>query len=87
MQPVNFPGAIVVQKPEGMTDDQCFSIPAAHGIDNAGFMYFLEAWKPSYEDLQALNRGEPIYIKILSAGLPPISVFTLNENGDCNDAD
>lgn len=69
-----------------MTDEQCMSVWASRGVDDAGLPFFLEAWKPSYEDLQALNRGEPIYIKIVSIGLPPIAVFTLNENGDCNDA-
>ena|ERR1700688_2843403 len=48
-------------------------------------VYFLTAWKPSYEDLQALNRGEPVYIKTLSSvGLPPMAVFTLDESGAGN---
>lgn len=62
-------------------------LPAfAAGIDSDNFPYFLTAWKPSYEDLQALNRGEPIYIKTVSTQLPPMAVFTLDENGNCNDA-
>lgn len=44
----------------------------------------MTAWKPNKEDLEALNRGEPIYIKIIGKGLPPISVFTLDENGNGN---
>ena len=52
--------------------------------DQEGFRFFLTAWKPSYEDLQALNRGEPIYIKTISSGLPPMDVFTLNENNEVN---
>src|SRR5205807_925867 len=39
------------------------------GIDADDYPYFLTAWKPSYEDLQALNRGEPIYVKTLSKQL------------------
>jgi hypothetical protein len=58
--------------------------PLLKEIDQDKFPYFLTAWKPSYEDLQALNRGEPIYIKTLSAGLPPMSLFTLNEKGEGN---
>jgi hypothetical protein len=58
----------------------------AAGIDTDGFPFYMTAWKPSYEDLQALNRGEPIYIRTLSKGLPPMAVFTLDENGQCNDA-
>lgn len=60
--------------------------PLYAGIDTENFPYYLTAWKPSYEDLQALNRGEPVYIKTLSKGLPPMAVFTLDENGNCNDA-
>lgn len=56
----------------------------AAGVDADDFPYYLTAWKPSYEDLQALNRGEPIYIKTLSKQLPPMAVFTLDENGDGN---
>lgn len=48
-------------------------------------IFFLTAWKPSYEDLQALNRGEPVYIKTISnGGLPPMAVFTLDEQGNGN---
>lgn len=60
--------------------------PIYAGIDTENFPFYLTAWKPSYEDLQAINRGEPIYIKTLSKGLPPMAVFTLDENKNCNDA-
>lgn len=60
--------------------------PLYAGIDTEDFPYYLTAWKPSYEDLQALNRGEAVYIKTLSRTLPPMSVFTVDENGKCNDA-
>ena len=59
--------------------------PLYAGVDTENFPFYLTAWKPSYEDLQALNRGEPVYIKTLSKGLPPMSVFTVDENGNCND--
>lgn len=63
-------------------------IPPPHyvGEDVNEYPFFVTAWKPSYEDLQALNRGEPVYIKTLTTGLPPMVVFTLDENGGCNDA-
>lgn len=85
MIPVNFEGAVTIGKPESMTDEQCSNIYAAHGIDESGYRYFIEAWKPSYEDIQAINRGEPIWVRIISNGLPPIAMWTVNENGDCND--
>lgn len=83
MQPINFPGAREVGKPETMTDEQCFSV-WAHTQDHNytgsdGKQYtdrvWTEAWKPNKEDIQAINRGEPIYIQIHSFGLPPIAVF------------
>lgn len=58
----------------------------AAGVDTDQYPYYVTAWKPSYEDLQALNRGEPIYIRTLSKGLPPMAVYTIDENGECNDA-
>jgi hypothetical protein len=94
MQPINFPGAREIGKPENMTDEQCFSVYAAtidyNYTGSDGVLYearmWTEAWKPSKEDIEAINRGEPIYIQIHSIGLPPISVFTIDEEGKCNDA-
>lgn len=86
MQPVEFPGSREIKKPADMTDEQCMSIWATNGIDQDGYYFWVTAWKPSYEDLQALNRGEPIYIKSLSRGLVPMALFTLDENGEHNDA-
>lgn len=94
MHPINFPGAEEVCKPENMTDEQCFSVYAAKndyeytGLDDVVYkaVFWTEAWKPSKEDIEAINRGEPIYIQIHSNGLPPISVFTIDEEGWSNDA-
>lgn len=62
-----------------------FGVPHIYmDTDQEGFDFYLTAWKPSYEDLQALNRGEPIYIKTISQGLPPMAVFTLDENNKLN---
>lgn len=87
MQPIQFPGSVEIKKPKNMTDEECFSVWAEVQVDHEGNTTgYIEAWKPSYEDLQALNRGEPIYIFINATRLPLISVFTVDENGDCNDA-
>jgi hypothetical protein len=58
--------------------------PVVAGVDTDKYQYFLTAWKPSYEDLKALNRGEPVYVKTLSTGLPPMALFTLDENNEAN---
>lgn len=94
MHPINFEGAKVIGKPENMTDEQCFSMyarPVDHDfIDNKGetvqSRFWVECWKPSKEDIDAINRGEPIWLQIHSIGLPPVAVFTLDENGNSNDA-
>ena len=94
MHPINFPGAREIGKPENVTDEQCFSV-YAHTQDynytgEDGKQYtsrvWTEAWKPSKEDIEAISRGEPIFIQIHSMGLPPIAMFTLDENGKSNDA-
>ena len=54
------------------------------GVDIEQFPYYMTAWKPNKEDLDALNRGEPIYVKTLSKRLPPMALFTLDENGNGN---
>lgn len=86
MQPISFEGAIEMHKPDQMTDEQCMSTWALISVDENGYRHFTQAWKPSYEDLQALNRGEPIWVDIISNQLPPIGLFTMDENGTCNDA-
>ena len=61
-------------------------VPSAayEAIDTDRFPFFLTAWRPNKEDLEALNRGEPIYVKTVANGLPPMALFTLDENGEAN---
>src|SRR5688572_18059441 len=54
------------------------------GIDSENFAFYMTAWKPNKEDIEAINRGEPIYIKTLAKQLPPMAVFTLDENNQGN---
>lgn len=79
MIPVYFKGATEIKKPDSMTDEQCTSVWAEYGYDEDGFFYFCTAWKPSKEDLEAINKGEPIYVKKLSDRLPPMSLFTIDK--------
>lgn len=66
--------------------EQFEKTPPPHfvNVDEENFVFFLTAWKPSFEDLQALNRGEPVYVKTLSNGLPPMALFTLDETNKVN---
>lgn len=54
------------------------------GVDSQQFPFYMTAWQPNKEDIEAINRGEPIYIKTLAKQLPPMAVFTLDENGEGN---
>lgn len=85
MHPVNLHGMNVdLVKPADMTDEQCTSMKALHDIDNDGFPFFLTAWMPNKEDLEALNAGRPLLVKVIGKTTPPIALWTYDENGECN---
>lgn len=87
MQPIEFPGSIEIKKPPSMTDEECFSAWAVIHRDEKGAVTgFTTCWKPSYEDLQALNRGEGVYVHFPGPRLAPMALYTIDENGNCNDA-
>ena len=86
MRAIKFPGSTFdLVKPKDMTDEQCFSLPAADGIDQNGHHYFLVAFEPNYEDLKALQEGRPLYLKVVGQIFQPVALFTLDENGNCNE--
>lgn len=111
MHPVQFEGSVEIGKPENMTDEQCYSVWAKHGMgtllnfiklkegkiisdlmipamaagtDTDQFPYYITAWQPNKEDIEAINNGQPIYVKTLSKGLPPMALFTIDENNQGN---
>lgn len=85
MMPIDFPGAnLTLTKPENMTDEQCMSIKAYQDIDQDGFAFILTLWQPSKDDIDAINAGQPICVKVMSAGFAPMAIFTVNQNGEAN---
>lgn len=87
MIPINFPGAFIrVDKPPNLTDEECMSgVPAWAGEDTqSGKFCFLFAWRPNREDLQAINAGKPIFVKIFADPVPPHTIFTLDDDGIIN---
>lgn len=54
------------------------------GVDQNNFPFYMTAWQPNKEDLEAFNAGRPVYIKTLAKSLPPMAVFTLDENNGAN---
>lgn len=85
MMPVDFPGTnITFTKPAGWKDEDCADLKAMVGAHDDGSYFVLTAWKPSKEDIEAINRGEPIYMKTHGAGFTPTSMFTIDADGNPN---
>lgn len=82
MRPINFPGATEIGKPANMTDEECMSAWAAiHRDEQGNVIGFTTCWKPSYEDLQAMNAGGGVFVYFPYGQLPAMSMFTLDEKG------
>ena len=85
MIPVDFDGTnIELTKPDDMTDEQCMSCRAYRGIDEDGFHFYLMAFNPSLEDLNALNEGRPLMVKVIGKSFAPICLYTFDENFNPN---
>ena len=85
MLAVDFPGTnIVFGKPAEMSDEQCGSVPAMTGTDPTGLPYTLTAWLPNYEDLLALQAGRPLMLQIVGGGMPPVALWTYDEETVAN---
>ncbi len=85
MLAVDFPGTnITFGKPADMTDEECGSLKAMVAQYEDGTPYVLTAWQPSYEDIQAINAGRPVMLQIIGRGMPPVSLWTYDENTSAN---
>lgn len=83
--PIKFEGANVdLAKPDNMTDEQCMTLPAEKNIDLGGFPYYLTAWMPNKEDMEAMNAGRPLFLKVLGLSHPPVALFTVDDKGEGN---
>lgn len=86
MLPVDFEGTnITFTKPKDMTDDQCSDVKAMKAIDQNGFPFILLAFQPNYEDIQAIKAGRPIMLKIVTTVMPPVAMYTYDENFNANE--
>lgn len=64
-------------RPDSMTDDECADIQAFHGQIES-HPVIITKWQPNREDIEAINRGEGIYLLIYNNGMPPVSLTTEN---------
>lgn len=85
MRPVDFKGSNkTFVKPKSMTDEECLPLRALVGKDINGGDFIATAWQPNKEDIEAINRGEPIFVHVVGTGLPPMLLYTVNELGEAN---
>lgn len=85
MLPTDFEGTNkTFTKPKGMTDEECGDLRVYQGKNDRGEPVIISAWMPSKEDIEAINAGRPIFLKILGSGMPPVELLTLDENGNPN---
>lgn len=85
MRCTHFPEAnLTLMKPPSMTDEECSPITAMKGVDDAGYTYILTQWMPNKEDIEAINAGRPVWLKVLGSIPPPVDLFTTNEKGEYN---
>ena len=100
MLAIEFQGSRQIGKPANMTDEECSGLeilqaytekPGATpeflmvGVtEGPPYPFTLSCWKPSREDLQALNEGRPVWVRLLTHTVHPISLFTTDESGEIN---
>lgn len=86
MRAIDFEQAnIIFNKPVTMDDSECLSISAYIGVDDNGNKHINTVWQPNKEDIEAINAGRPIVVCILGSSLPPLSLFTYDDNGYSNE--
>ncbi|TDQ79572.1 hypothetical protein [Sphingobacterium yanglingense] len=86
MRPIHFPESnITFEKPTTTDDSECLPISAYVGQDIKGNPHINTVWQPSKEDIEAINAGRPIVVCVLGTALPPMSMFTYDEEGNSNE--
>ena len=76
MIPVRFAQANIEMQPPPGEEENVHTLWCWRGTYGDGTPGFVSAWRPTPEELVRLNLGEPIFLSILGASLPP-HVFTL----------
>lgn len=60
---------IVMRKPEKMTEEECCDVHAY-----ADGNQVITCWSPTPEELVKLNLGEPVYLHVVGATMPPVDL-------------
>lgn len=81
MRAVHFEGAnMTFNKPVSMDDSECLPVSAFIGQDENGNAYINVVYMPNREDIEAILAGRGIVVSVLGTFLPPMSLFTCDEN-------
>ena len=73
--PTALPNANLHLVSEAYGETDCF-----FSVEN-GFPFYTTAWMPSKEDMESLNAGLPLLVKICGVSHPPLMVYTKNIDG------
>jgi hypothetical protein len=85
MRPIDFPKANwYFNKPTTMDDAECLPISAYAGQNDKGMPYINTVWQPNKEDIEAIVAGRTVVVSVIGYELPPMSLFTCDENGEPN---
>jgi hypothetical protein len=77
MVPVKFPGSTTeFRRPNGMTEEQCASLPALKSYDEEGFPVIVSCFKPSFKERLQLLFGGSVWLGILGNSQPPVWIVT-----------
>ena len=72
MYSVNFEGAT-----HKLTAPDCNDLPARRTVYESGRIAWETHWYPTIEELDRLNKGEPVVLTILGDGHPPVKLQVL----------
>lgn len=65
----------VLDKPEGMTRDQCEALSVCCCPDSNGFPVVISCWKPTAEELAEIQRTGRVWLMIWGVTMPPACVL------------
>lgn len=87
MRPIDFEGSNATYgKPKEMTGEECMPVSAFEIKNEKGHVLQVRTvWQPNKEDIEAINAGRPIVLSVWGAGMPPVLLFTCDENGQINE--
>lgn len=85
MRAIDFPESNhTFDKPVSMDDSECLPLHVYVGKDESGRSYINSVWQPNKEDIEAIIAGRPVVLSICGASMPPVMLFTYDEEGNIN---